>query len=76
MFLVCSSVYTRTYLPTYRTYVIPSVVLIMCECIRYVRLWPSSLQDENGSTPKTMSMLRKKLGKVMSKSAGRKGELF
>ena len=34
-----------------------------------------SLQDENDSTPKSMSLLRKKLGKVMSKSVGRKGTL-
>lgn len=37
---------------------------------------PRHLQDENDSTPKTMSSLRKKLGKVMSKSAGKKGGLL
>ena len=37
---------------------------------------PLHLQDENDSTLKTMSSLRKKLGKVMSKSAGRKGGLL
>ena len=51
-------------------YITPTVLLCvrMCGTVH-------SLQDENDSTPESMSLLRKKLGKVMSKSVGRKGTL-
>ena len=54
-------------------YVYVHTVVPICSAIH---MWTFPLQDENDSTPKTMSLLRKKLSKVMSKSAGRKGELF
>ena len=60
--------------------VVPSTHVRMCitpTVLLCVRMCGTvhSLQDENDSTPKSMSLLRKKLGKVMSKSVGRKGTL-